>query len=114
MNFPTKFLNFSKIPFSALFLSFNLKTRFFFHLLFLGKDPKELKEMSVGGMEGKEIEKTDVWWFTTNEYAFDTIGFLTVDDLDALMCGDCEFGPIGWRTSDNKNFWIAAERMSYA
>ncbi|VDK83905.1 unnamed protein product [Litomosoides sigmodontis] len=78
-----------------------------------GKDPKELKEMSVGGMDGKETEKTDIWWFTANEYAFDTIGFLTVDDLDVLMCGDCGFGPIGWRTSDNKNFWIAAERMSY-
>uniref|UniRef100_A0A915Q5W3 Uncharacterized protein n=1 Tax=Setaria digitata TaxID=48799 RepID=A0A915Q5W3_9BILA len=79
-----------------------------------GKDPKELREMSVGGTEGKQIEKTDMWWFTSNEYAFDTIGFLTIDKLDVLMCGDCEFGPIGWRTSDNKNFWVAAERMNYA
>uniref|UniRef100_A0A0R3RZB8 Guanine nucleotide exchange factor MSS4 n=1 Tax=Elaeophora elaphi TaxID=1147741 RepID=A0A0R3RZB8_9BILA len=83
-------------------------------ILLQGKDAKELKEMSVGGMEGKQVERTDIWWYTTNEYAFDTIGFLTVDDLDVLMCGDCEFGPIGWRTSDNKNFWVAAERMNYA
>ncbi|VDM94870.1 unnamed protein product [Thelazia callipaeda] len=80
-----------------------------------GKEPKMLKEMSVGGKLGQQCEKTDVWWFTSNEYDFETIGFMTLDGgLNALMCGDCEFGPIGWRTRDNKNFWVAAERMDYA
>ncbi|KAJ1350672.1 hypothetical protein KIN20_006528 [Parelaphostrongylus tenuis] len=30
-----------------------------------------------------------------------------------LLCGDCEFGPIGLRTMDDKEFWIAVERVRY-
>ncbi|VDK54389.1 unnamed protein product [Anisakis simplex] len=76
-------------------------------------EPHELREMSVGGSKGKFKEKVDLWWFTDNEFLFDTVGWQTVDGLKSLMCGDCEFGPFGWRTSDNKKFYVAVERMLY-
>uniref|UniRef100_A0A915AI86 Guanine nucleotide exchange factor MSS4 n=1 Tax=Parascaris univalens TaxID=6257 RepID=A0A915AI86_PARUN len=76
-------------------------------------EERELREMSVGGAKGKLKEKIDLWWFTDNEFLFDTVGWQTVDGVKSLMCGDCEFGPFGWRTDDNKRFYIAAERMLY-
>ncbi|KHN83837.1 Guanine nucleotide exchange factor MSS4, partial [Toxocara canis] len=77
------------------------------------KVPRELREMSVGGEKGKFKEKTELWWFTDNEFLFDTVGWQTVDGVKSLMCGDCEFGPFGWRTNDNKRFYVAVERMLY-
>uniref|UniRef100_A0A914RHK8 Uncharacterized protein n=1 Tax=Parascaris equorum TaxID=6256 RepID=A0A914RHK8_PAREQ len=29
--------------------------------------------MSVGGAKGKLKEKIDLWWFTDNEFLFDTV-----------------------------------------
>lgn len=76
-------------------------------------EERELREMSVGGAKGELKEKIDLWWFTDNEFLFDTVGWQTVDGVKSLMCGDCEFGPFGWRTDDNKRFYIAVERMLY-
>ncbi|VDM85443.1 unnamed protein product, partial [Strongylus vulgaris] len=30
-----------------------------------------------------------------------------------LLCGDCAFGPLGLRTMDDKEFWVAVERVRY-
>ncbi|MFH4979923.1 hypothetical protein AB6A40_006632 [Gnathostoma spinigerum] len=76
-------------------------------------EPKELREMSVGGEKGKFFEKISLWWYTDNEFIFDTVGWQTVDNQKCLMCGDCEFGPFGWRTDDDKKFYISCERVKY-
>lgn len=53
------------------------------------------------------------WWYTENDLDFDTVGWQTIDGKKCLMCGDCEFGPFGVRSEDNKKFYVAVERMKY-
>ncbi|KAE9412054.1 hypothetical protein Angca_001432 [Angiostrongylus cantonensis] len=65
--------------------------------------------MTVGGREGKETETISWWWHTKSDMDFDTIGF----EWLTLLCGDCEFGPIGLRSLDDKEFWVAVERVRY-
>uniref|UniRef100_A0A7E4V6M6 Guanine nucleotide exchange factor MSS4 n=1 Tax=Panagrellus redivivus TaxID=6233 RepID=A0A7E4V6M6_PANRE len=72
---------------------------------------KKLRYMSTGAVEGKGFDKVSLWWYTASDLTFDTIGWQTVDGLKSLVCGDCEFGPFGWRTDDNKNFYISVERV---
>ncbi|VDM54425.1 unnamed protein product [Angiostrongylus costaricensis] len=76
----------------------------------------ELPVMTVGGREGKETETISWWWHTKSDKDFDTIGFewLVIDNKKVtLLCGDCEFGPIGLRSLDDKEFWVAVERVRY-
>ncbi|KAK0418689.1 hypothetical protein QR680_013715 [Steinernema hermaphroditum] len=75
--------------------------------------PKELKKMSVGGGEKLPSEKVSWWWCTESDLDFDTVGWQTIDGQKVLMCGDCEFGPFGWREEDNKKFYVAVERVAY-
>lgn len=72
--------------------------------------------MTKGGKGSKETEEVSWWWHSTNEMDFDTIGYawVVIDNKKTLLCGDCEFGPIGLRSLDDKEFWIAVERVSYA
>ncbi|VDO22131.1 unnamed protein product [Heligmosomoides polygyrus] len=71
-------------------------------------------DQSGGG--SKETEEVSWWWHSTNEMDFDTIGcaWVVIDNKKTLLCGDCEFGPIGLRSLDDKAFWFAVERVSYA
>ncbi|GMR36406.1 hypothetical protein PMAYCL1PPCAC_06601, partial [Pristionchus mayeri] len=74
---------------------------------------RELKLMSHQGAGKVDKEKISWWWFTDDDLDFDTIGFQTVDGVKVLMCGDCEFGPIGLREANGKFFFLAVERCSY-
>ncbi|ETN86492.1 hypothetical protein NECAME_16303 [Necator americanus] len=65
--------------------------------------------MIPGGLGSTRKETISWWWHTKNDKDFDTIGFAWM----ILLCGDCEFGPIGLRTSDDKEFWVAVERVRY-
>ncbi|VDM83566.1 unnamed protein product [Strongylus vulgaris] len=75
----------------------------------------ELPEMIPGGRGSTNKERISWWWHTKNDKDFDTIGFFwdVIDNKMTLLCGDCEFGPIGLRTMDDKEFWIAVERVRY-
>ncbi|CAD5214999.1 unnamed protein product [Bursaphelenchus xylophilus] len=74
-----------------------------------------LKKMSLHGAANNGSESIELWWKTTNEMDFDTWGCQTVDGTKALMCGDCEFGPFGFRIigASETTFFVAAERVKY-
>ncbi|KJH45092.1 Mss4 protein [Dictyocaulus viviparus] len=75
----------------------------------------EMPTMTVGGKGSHETEKVSWWWHTKSDMDFDTIGFewVVIDNKKILLCGDCEFGPVGLRTQDDKEFWVAVERVRY-
>uniref|UniRef100_A0AC34GNW5 Mss4-like protein n=1 Tax=Panagrolaimus sp. ES5 TaxID=591445 RepID=A0AC34GNW5_9BILA len=77
------------------------------------KPTKVIKNMSVGALTGVGSESIKEWWYTESDLDFDTVGWQTVDGVKALVCGDCEFGPFGFRTDDNKKFYVAVERVKY-
>ncbi|CAJ0952784.1 unnamed protein product, partial [Mesorhabditis belari] len=83
-------------------------------VIYVEKFPVKLPQMSHEG-EGKMPEEViSWWWYTNDDLDFDTIGWQTIKGKRfVLMCGDCEFGPIGFRTDDNKHFYVAVERMNY-
>ncbi|KAK6013598.1 Mss4 protein, partial [Ostertagia ostertagi] len=71
--------------------------------------------MSPGGKGCTETEEVSLWWYTQSDMDFDTVGFawVVIDNKKTLLCGDCEFGPIGLRTLDDKQYWVAAERVAH-
>ncbi|VDO25082.1 unnamed protein product [Haemonchus placei] len=73
----------------------------------------KLPLMSTSGTGCKETEDVSLWWYTASDMDFDTIGFAfeVYDNKKVLLCGDCEFGPIGLRSQDDKQFWVATERV---
>lgn len=56
-------------------------------------------------------------WLVVDMFHFENIGFTkTVNDREKfLLCADCEIGPIGWTSTDNKDeLYVSAERVKYA
>ena len=57
------------------------------------------------------------FWLVRDMFHFENLGFSkTVDGkVKYLICADCERGPIGWHSLDNRTeFLIAAERVQYS
>ncbi|EFO85782.1 hypothetical protein GCK72_005263 [Caenorhabditis remanei] len=75
--------------------------------------PYQLRVMTHQAKGPAAFEKISWWWYTESDMVFDTVGWQTVDKKKVLMCGDCELGPIGFRSEDNKKFWVAVERVKY-
>ncbi|PAV63339.1 hypothetical protein WR25_25461 [Diploscapter pachys] len=75
--------------------------------------PIDLRVMTHQGKGEPGYEKISWWWYTEDDMAFDTIGWQTINRKKYLMCGDCELGPVGVRSEDNKRFWVAVERCKY-
>ncbi|KAK6049036.1 Mss4 protein [Cooperia oncophora] len=76
----------------------------------------KLPIMTPGAKNTTDTEDISWWWHSTDDFDFDTIGYAMpmVDNKKILVCGDCEFGPIGLRNPDEKEFWLAVERVAYA
>lgn len=55
-------------------------------------------------------------WLVDDMYAFENVGFTKdVGKLKYLICADCEIGPIGWHSLDDKrSFYVALERVDHA
>lgn len=55
------------------------------------------------------------FWLVTNMMTFDNVGFSkAVDKIMYLICADCEMGPIGWHSVDNKKaYYIAVDRVKH-
>ncbi|KAI6196911.1 Guanine nucleotide exchange factor MSS4 [Aphelenchoides besseyi] len=85
------------------------------NVVVLSKLERELKIMSLNGSASLGKEKTTLWWQTDNDLDFDTIGWQTIDGVKTLMCGDCEFGPVGLREvgAQKSTFLVAVERVKY-
>ncbi len=57
------------------------------------------------------------FWLVEDMFHFENVGFSkTVDEsVKYLICADCEIGPIGWHSLDNRSeYFVAAERVKYA
>lgn len=80
---------------------------------YIENNPVDLRVMTHQAAGPLETERISWWWYTNDDMDFDTIGWQTVDNKKVLMCGDCELGPIGYRTEDNSKFYVAVERVSY-
>ncbi|CAJ0567457.1 unnamed protein product, partial [Mesorhabditis spiculigera] len=82
-------------------------------VIYVEKFPVKLPVMSHQGKGKVPLEEISWWWYTHDDLDFDTVGWQTINGKKVLMCGDCEFGPFGFRTDDNKHFYVAVERMHY-
>lgn len=78
-------------------------------------ESRELKKMSVHGAGNSGFETVKLWWKTSNDLDFDTWGAQTVDGVKVIMCGDCEYGPVGLREVGPSStvLLLAAERVKY-
>ncbi|XP_059171222.1 guanine nucleotide exchange factor MSS4-like [Physella acuta] len=55
------------------------------------------------------------FWHVADMLTFDNVGFSkTVNNIKYLMCADCEVGPIGWHSvQDKKAYYIAVDRVKH-
>ena len=55
-------------------------------------------------------------WLVEDMFHFENVGFSKkVENLQYLICADCEIGPIGWYDVTNKKeFFVACERVKYS
>ncbi|XP_006628414.1 guanine nucleotide exchange factor MSS4 [Lepisosteus oculatus] len=66
-----------------------------------------------GAMEGDVLR---AHWLVDDMYTFENVGFTKeVGKVKYLICADCEIGPIGWHSlDDKKSFYVALERVTHA
>ncbi|CAD6191726.1 unnamed protein product [Caenorhabditis auriculariae] len=83
-------------------------------VMFVKEQPYDLSIMTHQGKGNPPKERISWWWYTEDDMVFDTVGWQTINKKKVLMCGDCELGPIGYRSEDNRRFWVAVERVKYA
>lgn len=56
------------------------------------------------------------FWLVTGMYTFENVGFTNTvsGDIKYMTCADCEVGPIGWSSlQDKNNFYIAFDRVRH-
>lgn len=79
--------------------------------------PSMRKKTSIGQSEGSvDGDTLTSHWLVHDMFEFENVGFTKdVDRIKYLICADCEIGPIGWHSLDDKNsFYIALERVNHA
>ncbi|KAJ8259613.1 hypothetical protein GJAV_G00171460 [Gymnothorax javanicus] len=66
-----------------------------------------------GTMDGDTLSDH---WLVDDMYTFENVGFTKdVGKVKYLICADCEIGPIGWHSlDDKKSFYVALERVDHA
>ncbi|XP_062842795.1 guanine nucleotide exchange factor MSS4 [Trichomycterus rosablanca] len=54
-------------------------------------------------------------WMVDDMYTFENVGFTKdVGNVKYLICADCEIGPIGWHSlDDKKSFYVALDRVDH-
>lgn len=54
-------------------------------------------------------------WLVDDMYTFENVGFTKdVGKVKYLICADCEIGPIGWHSlDDKKSFYVALDRVNH-
>ena len=75
------------------------------------------KKSSLSTAEGSvDGDALSSHWLVDDMYTFENVGFTNdVGRVKYLICADCEIGPIGWHSlDDKKSFYIALERVNHA
>ncbi|XP_056293159.1 guanine nucleotide exchange factor MSS4 isoform X2 [Pseudoliparis swirei] len=79
--------------------------------------PSMRKKNGLSTTEGSADGDTlTAHWFVDDMYTFENVGFTKdVGRIKYLICADCEIGPIGWHSlDDKKSFYVALERVNHA
>uniref|UniRef100_G3N5T4 Guanine nucleotide exchange factor MSS4 n=1 Tax=Gasterosteus aculeatus aculeatus TaxID=481459 RepID=G3N5T4_GASAC len=79
--------------------------------------PSMRKKSGLSTTEGSvEGDTLTAHWFVDDMYTFENVGFTKdVGRIKYLICADCEIGPIGWHSlDDKKSFYVALERLTRA
>ena len=72
----------------------------------------ELHPMQGGGSPDKE--KCTRFFRVEDMFDFDNLGFSnTVENVKFLTCADCDIGPIGYHTLDDKKTFVVIDRVDH-
>ncbi|XP_046730831.1 guanine nucleotide exchange factor MSS4 isoform X2 [Silurus meridionalis] len=69
-------------------------------------------DQSDGSLDGDTLT---AHWLVDDMYTFENVGFTKdVGRIKYLVCADCEIGPIGWHSLDEKKcFYISLDRVKH-
>ncbi|KAM9799751.1 guanine nucleotide exchange factor MSS4 [Syngnathus typhle] len=78
--------------------------------------PSMRKKSSLSGAEGSVDRDTlTAHWLVGDMFDFENVGFTNdVGRIKYLICADCEIGPIGWHSLDDKiGYYVALDRVNH-
>ncbi|KAM4700749.1 guanine nucleotide exchange factor MSS4 [Discoglossus pictus] len=77
--------------------------------------PSMKKKSSLTESSPPDCELLVEHWLVHDMFTFENVGFTKdVGSIKFLVCADCEVGPIGWHSLEEKsNFYVALERVSH-
>ncbi|XP_053312999.1 guanine nucleotide exchange factor MSS4 [Spea bombifrons] len=69
----------------------------------------------VAEASAPECEVLVEHWLVHDMFTFENVGFSKdVGSVKYLVCADCEVGPIGWHSLEERNsFYVALERVQH-
>ncbi|XP_049589100.1 guanine nucleotide exchange factor MSS4 [Syngnathus scovelli] len=79
--------------------------------------PSMRKKSSLSDAEGSVDRDTLTdHWLVGDMFDFENVGFTNdVGRIKYLICADCEIGPIGWHSLDDKiGYYVALDRVNHA
>ncbi|MEE6524286.1 hypothetical protein FKM82_023665 [Ascaphus truei] len=77
--------------------------------------PSMRKKSSLAEGSHPEGELLVDHWLVHDMFTFENVGFTKdVGSVKFLVCADCEVGPIGWHSLEEKtSFYVALERVNH-
>ncbi|KAM9320631.1 guanine nucleotide exchange factor MSS4 [Gastrophryne carolinensis] len=74
-----------------------------------------MKKSSLAEGSTPDCELLVEHWLVHDMYTFENVGFTKdVGSVKFLVCADCEVGPIGWHSLEEKGtFYVALDRVRY-
>ncbi|KAG8451345.1 hypothetical protein GDO86_003523 [Hymenochirus boettgeri] len=77
--------------------------------------PSMRKKSSLAEGSSPDSELLVEHWLVHDMFTFENVGFTKdVGSIKYLVCADCEVGPIGWHSLEEKsNFYVALERVRH-
>ncbi|CAI9535425.1 unnamed protein product [Staurois parvus] len=77
--------------------------------------PRMKKKSSLAEDSSPDSELLVEHWLVHDMFTFENVGFTKdVGSVKFLVCADCEVGPIGWHSLEEKtNFYVALERVRH-
>ncbi|KAM4795134.1 guanine nucleotide exchange factor MSS4 [Rhinophrynus dorsalis] len=77
--------------------------------------PSMRKKSSLADSSASECELLVEHWLVNDMFTFENVGFTKdVGSIKFLVCADCEVGPIGWHSLEEKSsFYVALQRVCH-
>ncbi len=81
---------------------------------FVTQEPFELHIMHKKGEEESDTQMIKEFFKVNDMFDFDNVGFSnTVRNIKYLACADCDVGPIGYHTIDDRASFVALDRVDH-